>query len=109
MNESGPFQRPAPADPATDVAREIATLAAHLAAGMGAAPGTDVQAVARRIETEIRHRYGGDAPYVRARPAPADIAQAVRRERAAGVGVQPLTQRYGISRATLYRYLKRAG
>lgn len=97
-----------------DIAREIADLAVqrlaqslqHLA--LDAAPV--LTAAAADLEQAIKLRYGGDAVHIRqARHAPAARAAAVQRDHRAGVPVPQLMERHGVSRATLYRYLRQRG
>ena len=99
--------------PAPDIAREIADLAVqrlaqslHLAAD--AAPV--LTAAVADVEQAIKLRYGGDAVHIRQpRQAPQARAAAVQRDYQAGVPVPQLIERHGVSRATLYRYLRQRG
>lgn len=98
---------------APDIAREIADLAVHrlaqsLCLAADAAPA--LTAAVADVEREIKLRYGGDAVHIRQpRAQPADRAAAVQRDHRAGVPVPQLIERHGVSRATLYRYLRQRG
>lgn len=84
-----------------DVAREIALLV------VGLLPLPDASAAAQAVEDAIRQRFGARDVYIRAARRPDDRAAAVGRDLAAGVALQDIRARHGISRATLYRYLRR--
>lgn len=93
-------------DSGLDIAADIATLAvARLARilGLDAAALAPVRAL---VELDIKQRYGRDKVYVRESPPP-DKSAAVLRDYHAGTSSADLRRRHGISRATLYRYLKR--
>ena len=92
-------------DPGLDVAADIATLAvARLAHSLGLEVGA-LAPVRALVERDIKQRYGRDSVHIRAPTRPSDVVRDYR----AGMPRAALRQRYGISRATLYRYLKRAG
>lgn len=87
--------------PDDDVAREIALLV------VGLLPLPDASAAAQMVETAIRQRFGAREVYIRAATRPAERVAAVGRDLAAGVPLPAIRARHGISRATLYRYLRR--
>lgn len=95
---------------APDIAREIADLAVQrLAQSLHLAPDAApaLAAAVADLEQAIKLRYGGDTVHIRQpRPAPADRAAAVQRDYRAGVPVPQMIERHGVSRATLYRYLR---
>lgn len=98
---------------APDIAREIADLAVQRLAQslhLTGAAAPALATAAAEVEREIKLRYGGDAVHIRQpRPAPAARAAALQRDHRAGMPVPQLLERHGVSRATLYRYLRQRG
>lgn len=94
-----------------DIAAQIAGLAVQrVAEALHLADDAAPRLAAARAEVErdIKLRFGGDAVHIRQPRTPtADRAAAVQRDYRAGVPVPHLLDRHGVSRATLYRYLKR--
>ena len=95
-----------------DIAAEIAELAVQrLAQSLRLADeAAPLLASARAdLEHDIKLRYGGDEVHIRQpRVAVDSRAAAVRRDQAAGLAPAQIIQRHGISRATLYRYLRQS-
>lgn len=60
------------------------------------------------VENEVKRDYGGERVTI-ARPSdrPADLPERVTRDYLNNLDTQDITSRHGISRATMYRYLKR--
>lgn len=64
--------------------------------------------LARRLEADIRHMYGGDFPYVRQKSENKHDAQRenVLRARQSGATVREMESKFGLSRGSIYRILK---
>ena len=69
--------------------------------------GTLTESVAIEIEQQIRHEYKGKQIEISERPRRQLPAPAITADYLAGRPVEEITHRHGISRATLYRILKR--
>lgn len=93
----------------TDIVRTIINRAKQrIAESYGLPP--EVDQVLRNLEVEIKTEFKGERVYI---PAPhARTALSARPEQVAqdyvnNVQVEDIASRHGISRATIYRYLKR--
>ena len=71
--------------------------------------GTFTESVALEIERQWRHEYHGAEIHVSYRPLADRLAQRLApvEDYLAGKPVDEITRHHGISRATLYRYLKK--
>ncbi len=70
--------------------------------------GTFTESVAREVERSFRRQYSGEAYYVKRLPvAMRDTQQSVTDAYLAGESTDQICSENGISRSTLYRYLKR--
>ena len=70
--------------------------------------GTLTEAIALQIEVSFRQEYHGARCEISTRPRYRNVEEkgVVVREYLGGEPVEHITKRHGISRATLYRYLK---
>lgn len=70
--------------------------------------GTLTESLAREVERSFRHDFNGEKFYVRREgDDPTSRQAAVVTDYLAGQPVEQITRHHGISRATLYRHLKR--
>ncbi len=69
--------------------------------------GVFTESMALEIERQFRHDYKGAECIVSERPRRDVPADAVRADYLAGKAVEEVTSKHGISRATMYRLLKR--
>lgn len=86
----------------TDIVREIISRAKQrIAEAYGLPP--EVEQLLGEIEVEIKAEFKGDRVYV---PAPRPHPDRVREDYRSGTEMDEIVTRHGISRATIYRYLK---
>lgn len=88
-----------------DIVKEILSRVLEAAAR---GDGSFTDSMAREIERQIRYEYGGEEMYVARRPRDKRaVAAAVSRDYLDGSPVPDICDAHGVSRATLYKMLKR--
>lgn len=88
----------------TDIVRELIERLLEAAAR----EGTFTESVALEVERSFRRDYAGEAYYVKRLPIEMrDRQKAVTEAYLQGVPSEEIEEQNGISRATIYRYLKR--
>lgn len=91
----------------TDIVHEILQRAMTRIAERYGLPD-EVADIFNLIESEMKLEYGGQRVTVHPpRPDPQKKAAAVARDYLADIPIEEISSRHGISRRTLYRYLKR--
>ncbi len=91
----------------TDIVHEIIARAKQRIAEAYGLPD-EVADLLGMVEAEVKREFGGDELYIR-KPERDDARtrEAVRRDYLANQPIESITARHGVSRATLYRYIKR--
>jgi len=70
--------------------------------------GTLTESMAREVERSFRHDFNGEKFYIkRSGESPEEKQTAVVTDYLAGQPVEQITKHHGISRAALYRHLKK--
>ena len=64
------------------------------------------ESLAREVERAFRHEFSGEKFYVKREPTPKKTAAVT--DYLSGQPLEQITKHHGISRATLYRHMKRS-
>lgn len=86
-----------------DIVKDILVRVLEIAAR---GDGAFTESMAREIESQVRHEYGGTECYINKRPALDDRREKARVALDRGVPVKDVARSSGMSRATLYNLLK---
>lgn len=65
------------------------------------------EAVARSVERQLRHEYGGEQVLIRKDPDREARREAARQDLRRGLAVPEVQQKHGISRSSVYELLKK--